>query len=229
MNRIGRRIVSGQYRVGDALPSELALCEEHGLSRTPLREAMKKLHAKGLIVMAPKSGTRVLPPENWNQLDPDLLRWRFETGPDEALLAQLYELRMVFEPEACRLAAINGEPARHAEIARQFELMALTHNDPNGIVEPDIDFHMAIFAATQNVFLVSVSAAIKSALRLQFHLSAERKKFPKGELEQHRLICDAIIARDGETAARRMRDLVSLSRESLTRALRAAVGPIVKT
>lgn len=220
MDSIGRRIVSGEYCVGGALPPEVALCAEYGLSRTPLREAMKKLHAKGLIAMAPKSGTHVLPADSWNQLDPDILRWRFDSRPDEWLLGQLYELRIAFEPEACRLAAVNGGEADHAAISAQFERMAAMRESAEGVIDPDIAFHMAIVAATRNVFLMSVGAAIRTALKFQFRLSAEKRPFPARELEQHRLIRDAILARDGPRAAEAMRALVALSRDSLAEFLR---------
>lgn len=219
MDQIGTRIVSGAYKVGATLPPEHMLCEEYGLSRTPLREAMKTLHAKRLVVMGPKSGTRVLPESCWNQLDPDLLRWRFASGPDEWLLGQLQELRIAFEPEACRLAAQNGSAAAHVVIREAFERLASASADPSRTIDPDVAFHMSIASATQNIFLVSITGAVSTALHMQFQLAAEREIFPASELEQHRLICDAILARDGEAAARHMRALIGQSRASLVEAL----------
>lgn len=224
MNQIGMRIVSRFYKVGAVLPPELALCQEFGLSRTPLREAMKKLHAKRLVAMAPKSGTRVLPENFWNQLDPDLLRWRFESGPDEWLLGQLQELRIAFEPEACRLAALKGSSAAHVAIREAFARLALASSEPSRTIEPDVEFHMSIVDATENIFLVNISTAIRTALQLQFQLASERNIFPVSELQEHRLICEAILARDGEEAARHMRALIGQSRASLVEALHQMRG-----
>jgi DNA-binding FadR family transcriptional regulator len=221
MNAIGRRIVAGDYKMGATLPSEFALCDEYGVSRTPLREAVKKLLAKGLIAVAPKSGTRVLPADRWNQLDPDVLRWRFDSGADGTLIDQLYELRGAFEPEACRLAALNGSETEHAEISRHFERMRALHHDPHGVVEADLAFHMAIVAATRNLFLISVSQSIRMALDFWFSLSADKQFFPESELDRHRLIRDAIVARRGGAAAAAMRRLLLESRRSLDEALAA--------
>ena len=60
-----------------------------GVSRTVLREALKTLAAKGLIVPRARIGTRVTSRETWSLFDPDILNWHFETGIDEAFLVHL--------------------------------------------------------------------------------------------------------------------------------------------
>jgi DNA-binding FadR family transcriptional regulator len=228
MDEIGRRIVSGAYSAGDVLPSEHGLCAEFGLSRTPLREAMKRLHAKGLIVVGPRNGTTVLPQGRWSQLDSDVLRWRFENGASDDLIDQLYELRLVFEPEASRLAAIHGDAADHAAIIEAFQRMEALIADSGRVISADIAFHMAIIAATHNIFLISVSAAIGEALKAQFELTAQRRSFPKAELDMHRLIRNAIVGRDGEAAARHTRALIDASRASVGLAPRVRQDGTIK-
>ena len=61
---LGHAIISGRYAIGASLPPEPLLCEELGVSRTVVREAVKSLVAKGLIITGPKLGTRVLPEEH---------------------------------------------------------------------------------------------------------------------------------------------------------------------
>jgi GntR family transcriptional regulator, galactonate operon transcriptional repressor len=221
MDAIGRRIVSGVYAADEVLPSEHSLCAELGLSRTPLREAMKRLHAKGLIKVGPRNGTKVLPPRLWSQLDPDVLRWRFEQGASDDLIDQLYELRLVFEPEASRLAALHGDAADHAAIMAAFQRMEALIADSERVISADLAFHMAIIAATHNIFLISVSTAIGAALKVQFELGAKRRTFPKAELDMHRLIRDAIVGRDSEAAADHTRGLIEASRLSVGLAPRA--------
>ena len=70
---LGKSIVAGQHPVGASLPPEPQLCENFGVSRTVVRESIKSLVAKGLIVTGPKLGTRVLPEDQWNWFDPDVL------------------------------------------------------------------------------------------------------------------------------------------------------------
>ena len=61
LEALGESIVSGRYEPGAAIPPEPTLCGELGVSRTVVREAVKSLAAKGMLVTGPKVGTRVLP------------------------------------------------------------------------------------------------------------------------------------------------------------------------
>ena len=219
MDKIGRRIVGGIYAAGEVLPPELALCAEFGLSRTPLREATKRLHAKGLISIGPRLGTRVLPTHMWSQLDTDVLMWRFETGVDKDLIIQVHEMRMAFEPEACRLAALHGLPEQHAEIREAFERMAALRQQPERVVEPDVAFHAAILTATRNIFMISIGASVSAALQFQFLWGVGRKIFSVEELNFHRDIRDSILKRDGDAAAASMRSLILLSKHTFEVAL----------
>ena len=88
VDRIGGAIVAGRYAVGATLPAEPLLCEELGVSRTVVREAVKSLAAKGLLVAGPKVGTRVLPADNWNWFDPDVVAWQTGRRIDPRLPAR---------------------------------------------------------------------------------------------------------------------------------------------
>ena len=80
LDLLGQAILSGRYAVGASLPPEPVLCEELGVSRTVVREAIKSLVAKGLISTGPKVGTRVLTDEQWNWFDPDVITWQAQAG-----------------------------------------------------------------------------------------------------------------------------------------------------
>ena len=222
MHLLGRRIVAGRFRVGEALPVEPELCRQFAVSRTTLREAVKKLHGKGLVAIGPKTGTRVQPQAAWNQLDPDVLGWRMCGAPDPDLLRQLYEMRQTVEPEACRLAAINADGAARRAIADAFVRLAAAHLDPARVVEADVAFHMAIIEATRNVFLVSLASAIRATLGFSFALGVPEKPFSASELRRHRLIMEAIVARRADVAARAMRRLLAESHRTLVTALGVA-------
>ncbi|MDH8367474.1 GntR family transcriptional regulator, partial [Klebsiella pneumoniae] len=65
----------GEYEPGTILPGEIELGEQFGVSRTAVREAVKTLTAKGMVLQRPRIGTRVMPQSNWNFLDQELLTW----------------------------------------------------------------------------------------------------------------------------------------------------------
>ena len=89
LDRMGLDIVSGGYAVGASLPAEPLLCDALGVSRTVVREAVKSLVAKGLLVTGPKLGTRVLPETSWNWFDADVVRWTVRSGLTRAFLRDL--------------------------------------------------------------------------------------------------------------------------------------------
>jgi GntR family galactonate operon transcriptional repressor len=67
-------------------PNEAKLCQQLGVSRTILREAVKVLADKGMVEVRPRSGTRAKPAAEWNLLDPDILGWQAQFGPDPQFL-----------------------------------------------------------------------------------------------------------------------------------------------
>ncbi len=213
--QIGRRIVSGQLRPGEQLPTEAVLCGELGMSRTTVREAVKRLHGKGLLDGGPRTGMRVLPTARWNQLDRDVLSWRAENGWDAKLADQLYAVRGAMEPEACRIAAEQAGDAERQRIVALFDAMAAKGGNPASHVEADVAFHLAIFAATGNPFFVTLGEAIRTALELAFRQSQSRRRMSQGELGLHGEVARAIARGRPDGAARAMRRLLALSRQAL--------------
>lgn len=216
---LGRRIVAGRIKPGDPVPTEAALCATLGVSRTTVREAVKRLHGKGLVDGSPRNGTRVLPTLRWNQFDTDILAWRVEAGVDAALLDELYEIRDCFEPRACSLAASRGSAEERETIERHYNELATQHFDAERHIAADLNFHLAIFVATQNRFFISLGAAIATALRLSFALRQQRIQFPPAELLLHGDVARAIAARQADAAERAMRMLLQESRRTLGIAL----------
>ncbi|HQZ12023.1 MAG TPA: GntR family transcriptional regulator [Devosia sp.] len=104
---IALKIMSGEFPEGSLLPNEADLVDHYRISRTALREAIKTLAAKGLLVSKTKIGTRVMPKSQWNMFDPQLLSWRIELGVDSRFLLHVFEVRQAIEPAAAALAAVR--------------------------------------------------------------------------------------------------------------------------
>lgn len=93
VEEVGNRIVRGDWKPNDRLPDETEFALNLKVSRTVVREVLKVLSEKGLIISRPRIGTLVSAKENWNYLDMDVLNWVFSNGPTKKNADDLIELR----------------------------------------------------------------------------------------------------------------------------------------
>ncbi len=207
---LGLGIVSGGYPQGSILPGDAQLMYRFGVSRTVLREALKTLAGKGLIVARARIGTRVQDRSQWNLFDPDVLIWHAESGFDQAFLVHLAEMRMALEPEAAALAAQRRSPERMAEIRRWADALAAPGITPEGFVEADRNLHLAVAAAAANPFMLSISTLIEVALVAVLTVSQPVSDPPRlrRSIVQHRAVADAIERADPEAARAAMREVI---------------------
>ncbi len=215
---IGVRIVQGEIAVGDALPNEETFSAQLNVSRTALREAIKVLAAKGLLQSRPKTGTKVRPRAEWNLLDPDVLAWQFYEAPDEAIVANLFEIREMLEPYAAALAAQRRTPA-HLAVLRQ-ALADMAEAGEGETTGPDLRFHQGILDATGNEFLSAFGSLLESALAGSFQLSSYSLSVFRTSLPGHDKVLKAIAAGDAEGARGAMRALLNSSAADVRVALK---------
>ncbi|HEY4191636.1 MAG TPA: FadR/GntR family transcriptional regulator [Mesorhizobium sp.] len=199
---IGKAIVSGEYGQGSILPGDAELEARFNVSRTVVREAMKTLAAKGMIVARARIGTRVTARSSWNYFDSDILRWHLENGADVDFLSHLAEMRLSFEPYAAQLACMRADPAHIARMHEQADAMTVA-TSMEAFALADLDFHMALLEASKNPFMYSVGALTEAALVTSFRVSsphgdAARQAKAAGE---HRRIVEAIEAKNQQEAA----------------------------
>ncbi|MFL1905780.1 FadR/GntR family transcriptional regulator [Streptomyces tauricus] len=202
VDELGRRIVGGAWGPGDPLPVEDVLAAEAGVSRGVLREAVKALVAKGMLRVRPRTGTRVLPPEHWNHLDRDVLRWK-QAEDATALLHDTGELRRIVEPAAARLAADRAGPDDVRALYDALAAMEAAAAEPgrSGYVEADIAFHRALLDASGNRLLGSLGRAVDIALEHSFLVSTQTPGAVEASLPGHRAVVEAVEARDPSAAA----------------------------
>mgnify|MGYP001806019206 CR=1 FL=1 len=219
LDRLGVDIVSGSYPVGSSLPPEPLLCAELGVSRTVVREAVKSLVAKGLLITGPKLGTRVLEEEQWNWFDPDVVAWQSKIGLTRAFLRDLQELRRVVEPAAVRLAAERASPGDIAEIEVAYAGMKQAVEHGGDYVSFDLRFHQGLLRACHNRMVVQMSKALGALLRTSFEISTSRPDGPASSLPLHRAVLDAVIARDPAGAERAALVLIDGARDDIEQVL----------
>lgn len=193
VDHLGEAIVAGRYAAGGSIPPEPVLCEELGVSRTVIREAVKSLVAKGLLTTGPKVGTRVQAEEQWNWFDADVIVWQTKAGLSVDFLQDLQDLRRVVEPAAVRLAAERATPQDIAEIELAFAGMKRAVEEGGDYVTYDLRFHQGLLRACHNRMLGQMSKALSALLRTSFEISTTRKDGPKNSLPLHRAVLDAVI------------------------------------
>ena len=111
VEELGSRIVRGDLRPDEPFPKEADLERDFGVSRSVIREAVKTLAAKGLLESRTRTGIRALTPMHWNLLDGEVLGWRYSSMQPVQFFAELFEIRLMIEPEAAALAAARATPA----------------------------------------------------------------------------------------------------------------------
>ena len=214
VDELGRAIVAGGFPVGQILPGDAELAESFQVSRTVLREAMKTLAAKGMVLPRAGIGTRVTERSSWNLLDAEVLNWHFEAGVDEAFLGHLSDMRLSFEPQAARLAtraAGADDVARIRELAERMRLAASTEE----FAQIDLAFHMAVLEASKNPFMHALGALIEAALASVFKLSSPTDDITRQveSAANHAAIAEAIAAGDAAAAAHAMAGVIVEGRE----------------
>lgn len=199
MRDLGLAIVAGEIAPGARLPPEGELIARFGTSRPVLREAVRVLAAKGLVLSRQRTGASVRPRADWHLLDPDVLTWLTQTRPEPEFVATLMGVRRVFEPAVAALAATAASDAQLAAIAQAYAGMAGAP-DRDALLEPDLDFHRRVAEATGNELLAYIGNMLSLALRESIKLSSRLPNTHELSLPRHKAILDALQARDPEGA-----------------------------
>lgn len=221
VEELGLRVLDGTYAPSQALPTEPELMAELHISRTVLREAVKILAAKGLIISRPKSGTQVRPSRHWNLLDPVILDLYCRVFDYSEFAQNFQKLRVIIEPEAAAMAASQ----RSAKQLRGLEAAFAAMKEAREIADwtaADLAFHEAILEATGNPFMQPLGSLIRAALdTLLFH-SAKTSANPLDSLRKHELVLAAIRRRDEDGARQAMGRLLADTGLSISKAVKSA-------
>jgi GntR family transcriptional regulator, gluconate operon transcriptional repressor len=173
------RILSGELRPGERI-LEVPLAEQLGLSRGPIREALRVLVAEGLVVRQPRLGAIVVP-------------------IDERTVDEVYSLRTALETFAVQRAFERHEGNLSLQLLVPLEQMreALDEGRPNAVLEPDIAFHRALVQAADNGRLLATWEGLVGPLRILLGLTARRGSDEhRRSLLGHEQIYERVKARD---------------------------------
>lgn len=214
---LGQRICGGEFLPGSYLPREDQLCEQLGVSRVVVREAVKVLGAKGILDVRPKRGTRILPMESWNTLDRQVLHWFMGGKSRDRGLRDLMEFRRIIEPSAVRLAVdrITDEQIAIMEEALVEMERAVDANDTAAYVDADLRFHSTILVAANNLYLLNMRGAITRMLHQSFSISSRAENAERLSLPLHRDLLMGIKRRDPVGALNAVERLIARAEQNL--------------
>lgn len=190
-------IISGDLKPGQRL-MEVQLAEQLGVSRTPVRESIRKLELEGLVKMVPRKGAYVTPMSISD-------------------LREMMEIRRALENLSAELAAKNAteeDIKKLHESNKGFESSAMTNNE-KGIIDYDIDFHETIYKATGNERLCNMINSLREQMqrvRVEYvHHISDKKPL----IGQHQMIIKYIEEHNPEAAAKAASEHIKEAEEDM--------------
>ena len=207
ITEIRRRIIVGEIQPGINI-SELALAEEFGVSRTPVRETFKQLQTEGLVEIRPRVGT-------------------FVKTPSRREITELFDMKELLEGAAARLLAQRGrvpEIDRLEENLRQADV-AVANGDQARYAELVEEFHDLLIIGADNHKLEAHYRTLMNQLAYSrlVTTSLGQPGRPLQSDREHHNVLDLIVAKDGDSAERVMREHVRASRQALLAGLQSTL------
>ncbi len=218
VHRIGQDIVSNQYAPDASLPNETEWCEQLGISRSVLREALRVLVSKNMISIRTRSGGRIRDRSEWNLLDPDIMLWRSRGEDQNSFVVELFELRRFFEPAAASLAAARIKDSQLEDLKRACRAMEEAGEDPALFIAPDHQFHATILGAVGNSLFQGLGQAIMVPLDMTLRMSLNAPRGLQQSVPMHRAVYKALLKRDPARAQKAMLQLVDASERDVAEA-----------
>jgi len=200
-------IIAGMLKPGERL-MEVQVAEELGVSRTPVREAIRKLELEGLVVMLPRRGAYI-------------------AGISVKDIADVFEVRAALEALAASLAAERITDAELEDLERS--LVEITKVSDTGeigtIVARDTNFHDIIYRASRNSRLIQIISNLQDQIQRFRMATLSRPGRTREAVEEHKKIVEAISDRNGELAAQLAREHIENAESSLLSSLKESVSP----
>ncbi|MBO9644115.1 MAG: FadR family transcriptional regulator [Pseudacidovorax sp.] len=191
------------YPANTRLPTELAMTQQYGVSRTVIREAISRLKSEGLVETRQGSGTVVRDPKAADAFRLGQASANDAESPAQGVL-RILELRRGIEAEMAALAAERRTGAEMTQIQQALRAIARAEKEGRDGVEEDLAFHIAISRAAHNPhyteLLAMLTRALHDAIRLTRSNEARRTDLAAQVQAEHEAICAAIKARDAAAA-----------------------------
>ncbi|CAN5524833.1 GntR family transcriptional regulator [soil metagenome] len=166
---------------------ELKLADEYGISRTPLREALKVLATEGLVTMKVRRGAYV-------------------TEVSDSDLADVYHLLALLESDAAEVVALKATDAQVKELQGLHSELEKAVKNRDRFFEVNEAFHMRLLEIANNRWRDQMVADLRKVMKLNRHNSLLKSGRIEESLAEHRAIMAALVARDAANTGQRMRE-----------------------
>lgn len=205
---LGSRIASGQ--LSGVLDLDHIARRFH-VSRSLVRECLRTLAAKGMVLARQRTGTRVTDPEQWSLLDEQVIRWR-AAGPYRFVqMQESLQVRQRLEPLAARLMATNRSEDQLQRLEQATERIARAISLKSGpaMIEADTAFHRELYLASGNTMLGCLAGTVHACLRVPDF--QDYREFSSDTVDRHQRLTDRIAAGDADGAEEAAEHLMSLT------------------
>jgi len=208
LQELRTRIINGEYQPGERL-TEDRLADDFGVSRNPVREALRTVEAEGFVSVLPRRGAIV-------------------ASPDESTISDLFAVRGSLETLAAQLAAERATPedVEHLRGLLEGARRATDREDFTRVAELNSQLHLRVIEISGNRWLTSISQSLYQHVHWVFRIGAADRA-PHSWIEHIRLV-DAIESGDPAGAARAASDHVAAAAAAATENTSAAVAATEK-
>ena len=181
-----QRIFAGELAPGSWI-DELRIAEEYGISRTPLREALKVLAAEGLITMKVRRGAYVTEVNDKDQQD-------------------VYHLLALLESDAAGVVAEVATEAQMAELQKLHQQLKAAQHNTDQFFEINEQFHMRLLEIANNRWRDQMVADLRKVMKLNRHHSLFKTGRIEESFQEHQLLMDALTERNAALSVQRMKE-----------------------
>jgi len=196
-------IVDGKYRDNDMLPPERILCEELGVSRTVVREAIKSLETRGILTVIHGKGIKVNPTTSHDISNAFMLYLRRQNR--DVSMKDLMEVRYAIETEIAFQAAAKADEEDIKNLQSILELNEQAINQVEKFVVLDLDYHLKLACITRNIIFITIMDALVIPLRKSREETVSAPDNVRA-FKEHRAIFDSIKEHNSEKAKKSMLD-----------------------
>lgn len=201
LNELVQMIITGDFTPGELLPPEAVLSSQFGVSRTVIRETMKRLQEKGMITVAQGRGTHVNEAHRWNVMDPLVLSTMIDHDSTLGVLDDLSAVRASLEATMAQAAAGRVDDDARAHLRERLDIMAERMDDQASFREADVAFHLAVMELSDNGLAENIARVLIShAVGSDRFTGIDPAQAFELTMTEHERIVEAISAGDPEAA-----------------------------